>query len=473
MFTTFKEASHYIEENSIQMIDLKFCDLCGRWRHITITRDSFVPSLIQEGVGFDGSAIGLRSVECGDLVLIPDLSSAFKDPFWDEPTISFICGIYEADSKAVHQNDPRNISRRAEKYLVESNIADRSRWGPEFEFYVFDNVTYENSMSRSGYRIESGKAVRSSGTAGHGHNPPFHGGYHAIPPEDAFYNLRTQMTLQVQDMGVPAKYHHHEVGKLGQCEIETPLMDLIKAGDATMIVKYVTKMVAYQNGKSATFMPKPLYREAGSGLHFHQQLLKENRNIFYSRDGYSLLSQTALHYIGGLLQHAPALLAFVSPSTNSYRRLVPGFEAPVNAFFSAGNRSAAVRIPKYATQPNEVRIEFRPPDSTCNIYLALAAQLMAGIDGIQRQIDPTESGFGPIEADIFSWTDEQREQIMPLPGSLREALDALAKDKDFLLSGGVFSEDLIERWITFKMNEEHNEVCNRPHPYEMELYFSV
>jgi len=473
MFNTLEEARRHVEQNGVQMIDFKFTDLWGRWRHLTIPQSRFTPTLMEAGVGFDGSAVGLKSVKAGDMVLVPDLSTGFMDPFWDAPTLSFICTTLEADTKAIFDNDPRNIARRAEEHLIESGIADRSLWGPEFEFYVFDTVTYENEMNRAGYSVESSEATWRSSAGGHGHYIPLHGGYHAIPPKDALYNLRTEMSLHLQAMGVPIKYHHHEVGGPGQCEIETPLMGLLQAGDATMIVKYVAKMTAHRHGQTATFMPKPLYGEAGSGMHFHQHLFKGNRNVFYDPEGYGLLSQPALYYIGGLLHHGPALLAFASPSTNSYRRLVPGFEAPVNAFFSLGNRSAAVRIPRYATQPNEVRIEFRPPDATCNVYLALAAQLLAGLDGIRQQIDPTEAGFGPIDADIFSWTDEQRAEIRPLSASLKGALDALAEDHDFLLAGDVFSEDLIERWIAFKMDEEYYQVRNRPHPYEMELYFDA
>ncbi|RLC95866.1 MAG: type I glutamate--ammonia ligase [Chloroflexi bacterium] len=473
MFTTFDEARRYVEENDVQMIDLKFADLGGRWHHLTIPRNQFTPTLMEAGVGFDGSAVGLKSVKAGDMVLVPDLSTGCADPFWDMPTLSFICTTLEADTKAVFPNDPRNIALRAEEYLVESGVADQSRWGPEFEFYVFDSVAYENEMNRSGYRVESGEAAWRSGAGGHGHYIPLHGGYHAIPPSDTLYNLRAEMSLRLQEMGVPVKYHHHEVGGPGQCEIEVPLMGLLEAGDTTMIVKYVTKMVARWRDQTTTFMPKPLYGEAGSGMHFHQHLFKGAENVFYDPAGYGLLSQTALHYIGGLLLHGPALLALTSPSTNSYRRLVPGFEAPVNAFFSIGNRSAAVRIPRYATQPDKVRIEFRPPDATCNVYLALAAQLLAGLDGIRRRIDPTEAGFGPIDANVFSWTDEQRAAIRSLPASLKGALDALAEDHDFLLAGDVFDEDLIERWIAFKMDDEYYQVRNRPHPYEMELYFDV
>jgi glutamine synthetase len=473
MFTTFEEAQSYVEKSDVQMVDLKFADLWGRWHHLTIPRSQFTPELMRAGVGFDGSAVGLKSVKAGDMVLVPELSTGFADPFWDAPALSFICTTLEADTKANFPNDPRNIARRAEEHLVESGIADRSQWGPEFEFYVFDSVSYENEMNRAGYSVESGEAGWRSGEGGHGHYIPLHGGYHAMPPKDTLYNLRAEMSLHLQAMGVPVKYHHHEVGGPGQCEIETPMTGLLEAGDMTMIVKYVTKMVAHRRGQTVTFMPKPIYGEAGSGMHFHQHLFKDGRNVCYDPDGYGLLSKTALYYIGGLLFHGPALLALTNPSTNSYRRLVPGFEAPVNAFFSSGNRSAAVRIPRYATQPDQVRFEFRPPDATCNVYLALAAQLLAGLDGIHRQIDPTEAGFGPIDADIFSWTDGQRAAIRPLPASLKESLDALADDHDFLLAGDVFSPDLIERWITFKMDEEYYQVRNRPHPYEMELYFDV
>lgn len=473
MFATFQEARQFVEEQKIEMIDLKFSDLWGRWRHLTIPCDQFTPALMADGVGFDGSSVGLKSVKAGDMVLVPDLSTAFIDPFWEIPTLSFICNTLEADTKADFPNDPRNIARRAEIYLIQSGVADRSLWGPEFEFYVFDSVSYENAINHAGYSVESGEADWRSGEGGHGHYIPLHGGYHAIPPQDTLYNLRAEMSMRLHEMGVAVKYHHHEVGGPGQCEIETPLIGLLEAGDMTMIVKYVSKMVAHQRGYTVTYMPKPLYGEAGSGMHFHQHLFKGEDNVFYDPDGYGLLSDVALYYIGGLLHHGPALLALTNPSTNSYRRLVPGYEAPVNAFFSVGNRSAAVRIPRYATQPDQVRFEFRPPDATCNVYMALAAQLLAGLDGIKRQIDPTEAGFGPIDADVFSWTDEQRAAIKPLPASLKEALDALATDHDFLLAGDVFSADMIERWIDFKMESEYYQVRNRPHPYEMELYFDV
>ena len=280
------------------------------------------------------------------------------------------------------------------------------------------------------------------------------------------------MSLALEEMGIEVKYHHHEVGGPGQSEIETPMMGLMRSGDATQIVKYVTKMVAHRHGQTATFMPKPLYGEAGNGMHFHQHLFKNGQNVFYDANGYGKLSQTALWYIGGLLLHGGAVLAFTNPSTNSYRRLVPGFEAPVNAFFSLGNRSAAIRVPKYADQPDTARFEFRPPDATCNIYLALAVQLMAGLDGVVNQMTPTALGFGPIDQNIFAWNDEQRKAIKPLPASLREALDALNRDHDFLLRGGVFDDGQIAEWIKVKLDEYYG-VRNRPHPYEMALYFDV
>ena len=356
--------------------------------------------------------------------------------------------------------------------MRELGIADRSLWGPEYEFYIFDSVAFEADVNTASYRVDSREADWQSARGGHGHLVPRHGGYHVIPPKDQLYNLRSEMSLLLEELGIEVKYHHHEVGGPGQCEIEVPMMGLVRSGDATQIVKYVTKMVAHRHGQTATFMPKPLYGEAGNGMHFHQNLWKDDQNIFYDADGYGKLSDVARWYIGGLLLHGAAVLAFTNPSTNSFGRLVPGFEAPINAFFSLGNRSAAIRVPKYADQPDTARFEFRPPDATCNIYLALAVQLMAGLDGIKRRLDPTALGFGPIDANIFTWTEEQRKTIKPLPTSLREALDALERDQEFLLEGGVFDDGQIAEWIKVK-REEYCSVRNRPHPYEMALYFDV
>ncbi len=474
MFADFDDAAAYIRDNNISMIDLKFADLWGRWRHVTLPATQFSPQLMRDGLGFDGSSVGLKSVKAGDMVTVPDLSTGFLDPFWEAPTLSFIGYTLEADTKRVFSHDPRNLARRAEEHLRETGIADHSRWGPEFEFYVFDAVAFEYETNRSGYRIESSEADWLSHEGGHGHYNPPHGGYHAIPPRDALYQLRTQMITILEAMAVPVKYHHHEVGGPGQCEIETPMMQgAVATGDMIMKVKYVTKMVAHAAGKTASFMPKPLFGEAGNGMHFHQQLFKKGENVFYDPNGYGNLSQDGLYFIGGLLLHSPAILAFTNASTNSYRRLVPGYEAPANASFSLGNRSAAVRIPKYADQPETARFEFRTPDATGNGYLMIAAQLMAGIDGIRNKIDPTEHGFGPIDEDIFGWTPEQLRRIKPLPSSLKEALDALAEDNAFLQVGNVFDDELIAAWIDYKMNEEYYAVRNRPHPYEMKLYFGV
>jgi len=472
MFMDMVEAMAFVEKNEFKMIDFKFSDLHGRWHHITVPAGQFNENLMRDGVGFDGSSVGLRSVKAGDMVLLPDLTTAFRDPFWDVPTLSFICSAYEADTKLPFPRDPRNIAVRAEDYMKELGVADTSMWGPEYEFYVFDNVAFEDEVNAASYRVDSREADWQSAKGGHGHLVPRHGGYHVIPPKDQLYNLRSEMVMTLEELGVEVKYHHHEVGGPGQCEIETPMMGLLKSGDATQIVKYVTKMVAHRRGQTATFMPKPLYGEAGNGMHFHQHLWKDGKNVFYDPNGYGKLSQVAHWYIAGLLLHGASVLAFTNPSTNSFSRLVPGFEAPINAFFSVGNRSAAIRVPKYADQPETARFEFRPPDATCNIYLALAVQLLAGLDGIKRRLDPAALGFGPIDANIFTWTDEQRKAIKPLPASLREALDALERDQEFLLEGGVFDAGQIAEWIKVKRAEYYS-VRNRPHPYEMALYFDV
>ena len=474
MFESLEQAQAYIREHGITAIDLKFCDLWGRWRHVTLPASRFGAEILEEGIGFDGSSVGLKSVKAADMVLMPDFGTAFVDPFWEEPTISFICHILEADTRQPFHRDPRVVAARAEEYLRATDIGDETRWGPEFEFYIFDKVVIDNGPDRAIYRVYSSEADWDSAEGGHGHYIPSRGGYHAIPPMDRLANLRAEMTRVLEQIGVEVRFHHHEVGGPGQSEIETSMTaTTVRTGDVVMLVKYVTRMVAHEHGYTATYMPKPLYGEAGNGMHFHQHIFKNGKNVFYSPNGYGHLSQKALFYIGGLLKHAPAVMAFTNPSTNSYRRLVPGFEAPVNAFFSLGNRSAAVRIPKYATAPDTARIEFRSPDATCNVYLALAAQLMAGLDGILNHIDPELEGFGPIDENVYAWTPERRRTIKALPSSLKEALEALEEDHDFLLAGGVFDEEMIADWISHKMAEEYYEMRNRPHPYELALYYDV
>jgi glutamine synthetase len=472
MFQTLDEAASFIRHKSVAMVDLKFCDLWGRWRHVTLPAGRFNPSLLESGVGFDGSSLGLTAVKSGDLVLVPELATAFLDPFWEAPTISFLCATLEADTRQPFPHDPRTLAARAEGFLRSSGVGESSLWGPEFEFYLFDGVSYENGVNTAAYRVESREADWKSHELGGGYRIPRHGGYHAIPPQDHLFNARTKISLHLEAMGVPVKYHHHEVGGPGQCEIETRMLPMVRAADVTLLAKYVARMTAREMGMTATFMPKPLFGEAGSGLHFHQQVWRGEENAFYDPGGYGCTSETARFYIGGLLAHGPAVMALTNPSTNSYRRLVPGYEAPVNAFFSLGNRSAAIRIPKYANRPESARMEFRPPDATCNPYLAIAAQLMAGIDGVRRRIDPTELGFGPFDEDVFSWPAEKRAHIKALPPSLDAALDALEVDHEFLLEGGVFSREMLQRWVKRKRSEERL-VRDRPHPYEIELYYDL
>jgi len=472
MFQNFSEADQFVRNNKIRMIDLKFTDLWGRWHHVTISTSEFSLELMKSGVGYDGSSVGFKSVKSGDMVLVPDLSTGFVDPFWEIPTLSFICNTLEANTKIPFFREPREIAQRAEKFMRAMQIADESVWGPEYEFYIFSKVQFENGINVSSYRLDSVESNWNSALGGHGHYIPLHGGYHAIPPRDQLFNLRSEMVQIIENIGIPVKYHHHEVGGPGQCEIETSLLGLIKAGDASMLIKYVAKMVALRAGQTATFLPKPLFGEAGNGMHFHQLLRKNNLNLFYDPSGPNLLSETALFYIGGLLTHAPAILGLTNASTNSYRRLVPGFEAPVNCFFSSGNRSAAIRIPKYATDPDQVRFEFRPPDATCNPYLAMAAMLMAGLDGIIKKIDPSRAGFGPFDEDIFKWPVEKRATIKNLPTSLEKALNALEDDHAFLLQGEVFDHDMLLEWIQLKREEDY-QIRTRPHPYEVQLYFDL
>jgi glutamine synthetase len=472
-----KKVLDFAKDNKVEMVDFKFCGLFGRWHHLTLPATRLSESLFETGESFDASSIpGFKTVESGDMALIPDPTTALIDPFWEKPTLSFICNIEEVGSGKPFVRDPRVIANKAEEYLIGTGIADKSCWGPEFEYYIFDHVAYRNDINMSSYVIDSEEADWNSGlheTTNLGHKIPRQGGYHAIPPLDATFNLRTEMVRHIEDAGIPVRYHHHEVGGPGQSEIEIALDSLTKIGDMTMLIKYIIKMTANKHQKTVTFMPKPLFNEAGSGMHVHQHLFKKGKPVFYDKNGYGYLSKDALYYIGGLLHHGPALLAFTNPSTNSYKRLVPGFEAPVTAIFGLANRSAAIRIPKLGNDPMAVRIEFRPPDGTCNIYLALVAMLMAGLDGIKNKIDPKEMGFGPIDVNIFNLSPKEKAKLKKLPASLKEAMDALEKDHSFLLEGGVFDEATIQTWIDYKIDKEFNAVRNRPHPYEMSLYYDV
>jgi glutamine synthetase len=477
LFKSVKQAKEFTRRQKIEMIDLKFVDLYGRWHHLSLPISQFDDSLFKKGVPIDGSSTpGYKALEIGDMLLLPDLSTAKVDPFWEIPTLSFICSASEADTLRPFRREPRFIALKAERYLQKTKIADKSLWAPEFEFYIFDSVDYRNDTNQAFYLINSAEAEWGNPdqeSKNLGHKNPSHGGYHIIPPQDELFDLRAEIVKIIEKSGINVKYHHHEVGGSGQSEIEITSNTLAKAGDVSMWIKYVVKMVARKHNKTATFMPKPLYGEAGSGLHFHQALYRNGKPLFYDKKGYAGLSKLALYYIGGLLYHSPALLALTNPSTNSYKRLVPGFEAPVKLFFSLGNRSAAIRIPKYATHPIEKRIEFRPPDATSNVYLALTACLMAGVDGIKKKIDPTKSGFGPIDKNVFELSPKQRAKIKSLPTTLLEALEALKKDHQFLLEGEVFTPDILETWIDYKVTQEYQEVRNRPHPYELALYYDV
>jgi glutamine synthetase len=471
-FKDLDDVGAFVRADGIQMVDLRFCGLWGQWHHVSLPAARLSRTVLERGVGFDGSALGIKSVKAGDMTLVPDLQTGFRDPWTEAPTLAFICQAFEAGTREPSAYDPRGVMRRAEEALARSGIADRSVWGPEFEFYLFDSVSIENGAHVASYRVESAEGAWRRHAPGSGYASPPHGGYHAAPPFDRLDGARTKITLALEAMGIEVKYHHHEVGGPGQCEIEIPLLPALRAADAVMLVKHAVRMTALDLGLTATFLPKPLHAEAGSGMHFHQCLWRGDVNAFYAPDGYAHLSPVARGYLAGLLQHGAAVMGLTNPSTNSYRRLVPGFEAPISAIFSLANRSAAIRIPKYADRPESTRMEFRPPDAMGNPYLSIAAQLLAGLDGARRQLDPSALGFGPVDDDIFTWPAERREAIKALPTSLGESLGALQHDRAFLTADGAFTGEVLDRWIA-KRRAEEREVQVRPHPYEIELYYGM
>lgn len=471
---TKAEVLGLMEIEGVKMVDLKVVDLVGRWHHVTIPIGCFKEVTFEEGIGVDASSYpGYKTVEAGDMKIIPDPTTATIDPFFETKTMSLICDLVESD-KSEYARFPRTVLKKAEKYLASLNKG-QALFSPELEFYIFDDIRYGSSINEVFYHIDSTEAFWNTSREENpnlGYKFPLKGGYHGIPPADTLHNLRARMVKLIEESGLPVRYHHHEVGSPGQVEIEVLFDTPLKMADATMLMKYIIKNVARQSKKTATFMPKPLYGEAGNGMHVHQYLTEDRRSLFYDENAsYAKLSKLGLNYIGGLLKHGPVLLAFTSPSTNSYKRLVPGYEAPVNNFFSLANRSAAIRIPGYALSPEEERIELRPPDATANVYFAFAAMLMAAVDGIEKGIDPTAEGFGPYDIDIAHASPEQQVKIERLPTSLQDSLAALKKDHEFLLKGGVFTEELIQVWIDWKMAREVKEVRNRPHPYEFELYY--
>ncbi len=468
-----------VRARGIKMVDLRFIDVPGIWQHTTIPASELDEKVFVKGIGFDGSSIrGFQSIHESDMLLIPDPTTAFVDPFCEVPTIAIICNVKDPVTGEMYSRDPRYVAQKAEEYLKKSGIADVSYWGPELEFFFFNDVQYSVDPHRSGYAIDSREGIWNTARNSEpnlGYKIRNKEGYFPVPPSDTFQDLRSEATLLLESLGIRVEMHHHEVATAGQTEVDMRFDTLTRMADKVLMYKYVMKNVARRHGLTVTFMPKPLFGDNGSGMHTHQSLWKGGTNLFYDGQGYAELSRTALYYIGGLLSHIDTVLAFASPTTNSYKRLVPHYEAPVNVAFSRRNRSAAIRIPMYETGPEAApskRIEFRPPDPSCNPYLAFAAMLMAGLDGIRRKIDPTEAGFGPLDKNIYELSPEEQEKVRSVPGSLSAVLDALERDHEFLLEGGVFTPDLIEAWLAQK-RKEAQEVAIRPHPYEFYLYYDI
>jgi glutamine synthetase len=474
---TARDVLEFARAHGVRMVDFKFTDLPGTWQHLGLSIHALDEDALAEGLGFDGSSIrGFQEIAESDMVLIPDPGTAVVDPFHAERTMSIVCGVIDPITREPYSRDPRHVARKAEAHLRATGVADTCYIGPEAEFYIFDHVSFDQRANTAFYEVDSDEAYwnrgRTFGGARDGdRNLGFkirsQQGYFPTPPSDTHGDLRASMVVALEDMGIACEFQHHEVGSAGQAELNVRFTSLLLMADQLQMQKYVIKNVAHRAGKSATFMPKPLFEENGSGMHVHQSLFRGGENVFYDFDGFGQLSRVALNYIGGLLSHGRALMAFCAPTTNSYRRLVPGYEAPVNLVYSQRNRSAAVRIPVYSASPKAKRLEFRPPDPTANPYLAFAALLMAGLDGIQNRVDP---GL-PTDVDLFELSAEELAGIQHVPGSLDEALDALEADHAFLLKGGVFTEDLIETWIDYKRRSEADAVRLRPHPWEFALYY--
>ncbi|MGY2752827.1 glutamine synthetase [Thermostichus sp. MS-CIW-21] len=474
MASTPQDVLQMIQDNDVQMVDLKFVDLFGTWQHVSFHSSMLTEQAFSEGLPFDGSSIrGWKSINESDMYMVPDPKTAWIDPFFQVPTLSLICSIIEPRTGQPYSRCPRSLAMRAVAYLQSTGIADTAYFGPEAEFFIFEDVRFDQTQNAGYYFVDSIEGRWNSGREEKGGNlgykPRYKEGYFPVPPTDAHQDLRTEMLLTMAKLGVPIEKHHHEVATGGQGELGYRFADLITAADYMMIYKYVIRNVARKHGKTVTFMPKPLFNDNGSGMHTHQSLWKDGQPLFYQEGNYADLSETALYYIGGLLKHAPAILAFTNPTTNSYKRLVPGFEAPVNLAYSQGNRSASIRIPVTGKNPKAKRLEFRCPDATCNPYIAFSAMLMAGLDGIKNKIHPGE----PLDKDIYDLEPDELAKIPSTPGSLLDALENLQKDHAFLLEGGVFTEDLIEAYIEYKIDNEINPINLRPHPYEFALYFDA
>jgi glutamine synthetase len=457
----------------VKMIDFRFVDLPGTWQHFSIPTRELDEELFEDGIGFDGSSIrGFQEIHESDMLLIPDPDTAFIDPILEVPTLVLICDVQDPITRQPYSRDPRYVAKKAEAYLKQTGIANVSYWGPEAEFFLFNNVRYGGGTNSAFYSVDSEEGWWNSGKDNGpnmgGQIPPKRG-YFPVPPADSQQDVRSKIVLALEQVGVKVEVHHHEVATAGQAEIDMRFDSLTRMADNLMIYKYIVKNVARQNGLTATFMPKPLFGDNGSGMHVHQSLWTDDRNILYDESGYAQLSDAAKYYIGGLLNHSSALLGLAAPTTNSYRRLVPGFEAPVNLAYSQRNRSAICRIPVYSKSPKAKRIEFRAPDPSCNPYLCFSALLLAGLDGIQNREDPGE----PIDKDLYELPFEEARLIKQVPGSLGDVLDALEKDYEFLLKGDVFTRDLLEAYIAYKREAELDPVRMRPHPHEFTLYFDI
>jgi glutamine synthetase len=470
-----KNVLNYATDQEARFVSVRFTDLVGSWHHLTFPIDQLTEDSFEEGFGFDGSSLrGWAAINESDMLLIPDPSRCWIDHFVDDTTICLIANVVDPITKEGYGLDPRTVASRAESYLKFTGIADTIFVGPEAEFFLFDDVSFHNEQYSSGYSFNSEEGHWNTGRIGDEMNPNL--GYHIRPKEgyvpvsplDSSIDIRNNISSFLSDVGINVECHHHEVGTAGQCEIDFKYSNLLNTADNLMLFKYIVKNTAYAHGKSATFMPKPLYGDNGSGMHCHNSLWKNNEPLF-AGDEYAGLSEMAKFYIGGLLKHAKSLIAFAAPTTNSYKRLVPGFEAPVNLAYSARNRSAAVRIPMFSQSPKAKRIEFRPPDPSCNPYLTFSALLMAGLDGIQNRIDPGE----PLDKDIYDLSPEELKNVPSLPGSLDEALRELENDHEYLLKGDVFTTELIERWIKYKRENEVDKLRLRPHPLEFSMYYDI
>jgi glutamine synthetase len=467
-----KDALKYIKENKAVCADLKFMDFLGTWQHFTAPMSEIDESVFEEGLGFDGSSIrGWQAIHASDMLVVPDPATTVMDPFTEAPTVSLICNIVDPITKEEYTRDPRHVARKAEAYLKSTGIGDTAYFGPEPEFFILDEVRFDTNQHESYYHVDSREGRWNSGrieSPNLGYKPRYKEGYFPVQPTDSLQDIRQEMVMTMEGVGIRVEKQHHEVATAGQAEIDMRFLSLVKMADALQWYKHIVKNVAHKHGKTATFMPKPVFLDNGSGMHTHQSIWKGEKPLF-AGDGYGGMSPLGMNYIGGILKHAPALAAFTCPGTNSYRRLVPGFEAPVNLAYSSRNRSAAVRIPMYSPSPKAKRIEVRFPDPTCNGYLAFAAMLMAGLDGIEKKLNPGE----PLDKDIYALTPEELKGVPVMPGSLEEALDNLQKDHEFLLKGDVFTEDVIETWIGYKMDNEVNAMRLRPHPYEFALYYDA